>query len=286
MASNLESRLNQLISSIDSSQASEKEILQILQSNSDIDEFDIEVYINNITQYTEERETAMDEISGITKSLEQSAEYNAEEFEQQVKLLLLTEQRLQEIKRKLEILKVQNNNKKREIQITDYYRKYYRAWSSYMFLVFIVLFVNIIPAFLTFYGYTRLLINVIFGAVSIVILYLYASDLFRRDKRIFDEYDWHFDPNNVDVTTFTSSTQPEPSSAMISADATSCSVSKYNTNIAAVASSIEESGGIIQCPEGKIYDDKIYKCIPENSNIDDDIEGFESTNNFKTFLIE
>ena len=254
MASNLENRLNELIASIDSSQASEKEILQILQSNSNINEFDIETYINNISKFTEERKLTMREIYDVTRSLEKSAEYNSEEYEQQVKLLLLTEQKLQDLKRKIEILKSDSENKNRNLQITNYYRKYYRAWSTYMSIVFIVVLINVILAYITYLGYMPILVNVILAAVSIMILHLFSSDLYRRDKRIFDEYDWKFDPNDVNITTYTSSEQPIPAEEEVLTE------NRCSANMAAIASSIEESGGIIQCPEGKIYDEKLYKC--------------------------
>lgn len=277
MATNLENRLNQLIASIDSSQASEQEILTILQSNSNISEFDIETYIDNISKYTSEREINMKEIYDITRNLEKNAEYNSQEYEQQVKLLLITEERLQEIKRKIEILKSDRDNKSRDLQITNYYRKYYRAWSTYMSIVFLVLLINVVLAYVTYLGYMPMLVNVIIAAISIVILRLFSSDLNKRDKRIFDEYDWNFDPNNVDVTTYQSS-EPKPAEEVPKVEA------KCSTNMAAVASSIEESGGIIQCPEGKIYDDKLYKCV---SNVETGpVEGYSNYLDFKSVLME
>lgn len=277
MATNLENRLNQLIASIDSSQASEQEILTILQSNSNISEFDIETYIDNISKYTSEREINMKEIYDITRNLEKNAEYNSQEYEQQVKLLLITEERLQEIKRKIEILKSDRDNKSRDLQITNYYRKYYRAWSTYMSIVFLVLLINVVLAYVTYLGYMPMLVNVIIAAISIVVLRLFSSDLNKRDKRIFDEYDWNFDPNNVDVTTYQSS-EPKPAEEVPKVE------SKCSANMAAVASSIEESGGIIQCPEGKIYDDKLYKCV---SSVETGaVEGYSNYLDFKSVLIE
>jgi hypothetical protein len=279
MASNLENRLNELIASIDSSQASEKEILQVLQSNSNINEFDIETYINNISKFTEERKSTMREIYDVTRSLEKSTEYNSQEYEQQVKLLLLTEQKLQDLKRKIEILKSDSENKNRNLQITNYYRKYYRAWSTYMSIVFIVVLINVILAYITYLGYMPILVNVILAAVSIMILHLFSSDLYRRDKRIFDEYDWKFDPNDVNITTYTSSEQPIPAEEEVLTE------NKCSANMAAIASSIEESGGIIQCPEGKIYDEKLYKCV-QSTEVEEPVEGYSNYLNHKTVLME
>lgn len=277
MANNLENRLNQLIASINNSQASEEEILTILQSNTNISEFDIETYIDNISKYTSERENNMREIYDVTRTLEKNAEYNSQEYVQQVKLLLITEERLQEIKRKIEILKSDRNNKSRDLQITNYYRKYYRAWSMYMFIVFLVLLINVILAYITYLGYMPVLVNVIIAAISVIVLRLFSSDLNRRDKRTFDEYDWNFDPNNVNVTTYQSS-EPKPAEEVPKVEA------KCSANMAAVASSIEESGGIIQCTEGKIYDDKLYKCVPIVET--GPVEGYSNYSCFKSVLIE
>ena len=55
--------------------------------------------------------------------------------------------------------------------------------------------------------------------------------------------------------------------------------------MAAIASSIEESGGIIQCPEGKTYDEKLYKCV-QSTETDQTVEGYSNYLNHKTFLME
>lgn len=252
----LQQKLEQLISEVNNSQLSESEIITILESNTNISEFDLEMYIENITKYTNEREDLIKEIYDISRDLEEDAEYNAEEFEQQVKLLLLSEQRLRETKLKLKILNDYEKNRSRDVETTSYYRKYYRAWSTFLGTLFFVLLINIGILYVAYKGWIPSFIPVIIIAISLFYLWIVASDLRRRDKLIFDEYDWGFDPNNVKVTTYKSD-DPEPVAATEEeAGQQTCS--------STTASSIEDSGGSIICEPGKIYDAALFKCVTPN----------------------
>lgn len=277
----LENRLTTLINSVNQSQISENEILNTLQSNTNISELDIEMYINSIDKYSAERETQMNEINEVTITLENNAEYNAEEYEQQIKLLLMTEQRLRDIKLKLEVLRTNKLNKAKQVSISTYYQKYYRAWSGFMGIFFLLLVINIIFIYLVYKEYLPSIVVPFIVAISIVALILLSSDLRKRSKIIFDEYDWYFDPNNVNLTTFTSS-EPE---AATEEEATA------RTCASTIAASIEESGGTIQCEEGKIYDTSLYKCVikPEENNDENtqnNVEAFSNHLECKSINIE
>ena len=254
----LENKLADLINEVNNSQLSEEEILTILQSNTDISEFDLDVYIQNITSYTEERKKIMKEIYDMTRNLETEAEYNIEEYEQQVKLLVLSEQRLRETKLKLQILKDYEINKNRQVNNISYYRKYYRAWSGYMGTFVVVLVVNVLLFYLSYLGWIPSFIPAAIVAVSMFYLYLISWDLRKRDKLIFDEYDWGFDPNNVKLDKYKSSEEPPV--------AVETSSSSTSTCASVAASSIEESGGTIICPPGYIYNESSFKCVNVTNN--------------------
>lgn len=275
----LENRLITLIDSVNTSQNNEKEILNILEGNNNISEMDIEMYINNLDNYSEERRNYMTELSGIVTRLEQSAEYNAEEYEQQVKVLLISEQRLEELKGKIKVIQDDRLNKQKQVRISTYYQKYYRAWSGFMGIFFLIVFINIIFIYLSYKQYIPSIIIPFILAISIVVLILLSSDLRKRDNQIFDEYNWNFDPNNVKVTTFTSS-EPE---------AATQEETTARTCASTIAASIEESGGTIQCEEGKVYDANLFKCVitpNDNTNTETTVEPFSNNSEFKTVNIE
>ena len=275
----LENRLITLIDSVNASQNNEKEILNILEGNNNISEMDIEMYINNLDNYSEERRNYMTELSGIVTRLEQSAEYNAEEYEQQVKVLLISEQRLEELKGKIKVIQDDRLNKQKQVRISTYYQKYYRAWSGFMGIFFLIVFINIIFIYLSYKQYIPSIIIPFILAISIVVLILLSSDLRKRDNQIFDEYNWNFDPNNVKVTTFTSS-EPE---------AATQEETTARTCASTIAASIEESGGTIQCEEGKVYDANLFKCVitpNDNTNTETTVEPFSNNSEFKTVNIE
>ena len=255
----LQQKLEQLIAQVNNSQLSESEIITILQSNTNISEFDLEMYIENITKYTNEREDLIKEIYDISRSLEEDAEYNAAEFEQQVKLLLISEQRLRETKLKLKILSEYEQNRSREVQTTGYYRKYYRAWSAFLGTLFFIILINIGILYLSYKQWIPSFIPVIIIALSLFYLWIIAADLRKRDKLIFDEYDWGFDPNKVKLNTYKSDdSEPVAASEEETSGQQTCSTT--------TASSIEESGGSIICETGKIYDAALFKCITPNES--------------------
>ncbi len=280
--SSLEGKLSTLISAIKQSQTSEKEVIDMLQSDTNINEFDIEKYLSNIDAYTEDRQENMRKVYELTLSLEEKTKNNLDEaktsvneFDKQIKLLSINEQRLTEIKDKIDAFKELKSNKSRSILMSDYYRKYYRAWSGYMGLLFFVLLFNIIIGYLVFKGFIPNIVIPIILPISIVILILFSSDLRKRDHIIFDEYKWNFNSNNVKLDK-----PPEPEPAPIVSSNNKCAI---------VASSIKESGGTIQCEEGKIYDEALFKCVekPEETESNKkEVEGFSMHSAFKTYQIE
>lgn len=284
--SSLEEKLSTLITAIKNSQTSEEEVIDMLQSNTNINEYDIETYLNNIDIYTEERQENMKKIYELTQSLEseKSLELSEEkmqekidEYEKQAQLLAINERRLNELKQKTEIFQKQKKNKSRNVLIKDYYRKYYRAWSGYMGLFFCVLLVNVIFSFLVHKQYLPSWILAIVLPISILILILFSHDLRKRNNLVFDEYDWDFNPNDVKLDKYSSSDEP------VAATEEESTASKC----AAVAASIKESGGTIQCGEGKVYDEALFKCVDKPTDDDkNSVEGYSNYTAYKSILVE
>lgn len=272
----LEDRLSELITDVNTSQFTEQELMDSLL-DSGIEESEINNYIESIDKLINERETMMNEIYEITRSLEETAIYNAKEYEQQIQLLIITEQNIEEIRQKIIAIKDEKYTKESQVKITTYYQKYYRAWSVYMKLLCFVVLVNIVVVYLTFKGYLPMLVIPILLGISIVGSFVLSSDIRKRDKLIFDEYDWKFDPNNVEMDDFRTGADyvPEPvTSSEMEVGARTCA--------ATVAASIEESGGIIQCEEGKEYDDTLFKCVVKPIASEGEVEGFENHLECKT----
>ena len=295
--SSLERKLSTLITAIKTSQTSEKEVIDMLQSNTNINEYDIETYLDNIDSYTEQRQENMKKIYDLTLSLESvksvetakslelsqnMTQSQIEDYKKQAQLLSINEQRLTELKQKLEVFNTQKKNKSRSILIKDYYRKYYRAWSGYMGLFFCILLVNIIISYVVHKQFIPSWILAIVIPISIFVLLLFSSDLRKRNSHIFDEYDWDFDPNEVKLDKYDGEENTEP----VAASEEEVSASKC----AAVAASIKESGGTIQCQEGKVYDETLFKCIdkPKTNEKDDegDVEGYTNYTEYQSIRVE
>ena len=275
----LEDRLDSLIDSMKNSQLSERTVLLQLEDQSGMSEFDIENYLNDITAHINVRRDTMKEIYDLTRNLEKSAMENDDQYREQIKLLELSEENLNDLRARVEELHEIHEDKKRNVEITTYYQKYYRAWSGYMMMVFIVLLVNIMVALLVNRGYVPPLILVILSSISGFFLFYISGDLRRRDTSIFDEYRWNNNPNSLPASDYSSSAivTNEPEQVQEQSVTSKCSAS--------FAATLEESGGTIQCTSGKIYDAKLMKCVmkPEES---DEVENFIESMSYKTVQIE
>ena len=277
----LEDRLDSLIDSMKNSQLSERTILLQLEDQSRMSEFDVESYLNDITTHINVRRDTMKEIYDLTRNLEKSAVENEEQYQEQIKLLELSEENLNDLRARVEELHEIHADKKRNVEITTYYQKYYRAWSGFMMMVFIVLLINIVVALLVNRGYVPSLILVILSSISGFFLFYISGDLRRRDTSIFDEYRWNNNPNSLPTSDYSSSSivtnEPEQAQVQVQSATSKCSAS--------FAATLEESGGTIQCTSGKIYDATLMKCVmkPEESG---EVENFVESMSYKTFQIE
>jgi hypothetical protein len=277
----LEGRLDDLIDIINASQLSEQEILQQLQmiENTDTDRY--KIFMNQLETLSQERKGNMKEIYDLTRSLETSAEYNSQQYEQQVQLLILTDEKLNDIKEQIQSVQDEKVNKQSQVKVSSYYHKYYRAWSGYMAISFFIVVLNIVFLYLARNEYIPAVIIPFVVALSLITLIMLAVDIRRRDNIIFDEYDWNFNSNTVKLDQYVSSSNP------ISSNPTPAASDELTKTCAAtVAASIEESGGTIQCEEGKIYDTALFKCVVTPGETEGNVEGFQVPIECKTVNIE
>lgn len=268
-------RLSELIIDINASQESEKEILRIMQNNGDISTYDVDVYLSQIKTYTTERQESMKKMFKLMKEVDAVVYI---EFDSQVQLIILREKQMEDVKKTLKVLNDNKRDSEKQSQITTYYSKYYHAWSEYMGMFFLIFVCNVLVFYLSYISFLPSIIPVFILASSVVYLYIISVDLRHRDTRVFDEYNWKFDPNEVKVDEYNSDlTSLKGGEPVTAVSAEKCS--------ADVAASIAESGGTIQCAEGKIYDDKLFKCVikPES---DGDVEGFSNYMDCKTVHME
>ena len=93
---------------------------------SKMSEFDVESYLNDITTHINVRRDTMKEIYDLTRNLEKSAVENEEQYQEQIKLLELSEENLNDLRARVEELHEIHADKKRNVEITTYYQKYYR----------------------------------------------------------------------------------------------------------------------------------------------------------------
>ena len=139
--------------------------------------------------------------SGVTV-LNKSATAVAEEYENSRKILSdFAGEQLTEATANAEELISANNGKKRMIELNTYYGKRFNAQAGVVKLFIYTCVPVLILAILANAG---LIPTTIAGFIIVIIIvtgliYIYAavSDINRRSKMNFDEYEWEFDPSRV-----------------------------------------------------------------------------------------
>ena len=100
-------------------------------------------------------------------------------------------------------------HKKSELNTSNYYKKYYQAWSRYMFWFFFIVLINVvfIVCYSRFYPYMSESIRSIMAIITPIILVLsimysllWSADIRQRNQKNFDEYTWEFRDTNPTIT--------------------------------------------------------------------------------------
>lgn len=274
-------RLLNLIEMLKLSQNLESEILGMFKNNNSLTTTEIESYTIQIKQYTQERRDNMKLLFEIIKIFDETDEELYDTYSSDVQLIILREKQMEDTKKTIKELSEERMNMERKSDITTYYLKYYRAWSEYMGMFFLVALINITIMYGSYIGYVPEIIPVVLLACSCIYLYILSVDLHRRDKNVFDEYEWSFDPNNVKLHEY-HDTDAENVKPLTSEEINNLTAEKCNATIAA---SIQESGGTIQCQSGKVYDEKLFKCVIKPKE-EGPVEAFTAMSDCKTVHME
>lgn len=159
----------------------------------------------------------MKEINNVKKSLYQNLNNTYKETQEdvardrvelvnQMVTAGIIDNELENAKNSYDSIKENKNNKLRMIEINNYFGSRYKAYSNLMKQVIYFCVPILILAFLTKKGLmpTKIagaLVSLII-AVGIIVLGRHIYDLGMRDNMNFDEYNWYFNPDNVQVDNY------------------------------------------------------------------------------------
>jgi len=135
-------------------------------------------------------------------------------LQEQSQAVNIVEQELNESKKKLHLLEDEKYNKLRLVEINTYYGKSYNAQAAIMKIIVAVCIPVLILAILSnnqiipkiWYGLLASIV-IIIGVVLIGYIML---NLYNRSKTNFDEYEWKFNPGDIQPSGTTSSNTSSP----------------------------------------------------------------------------
>lgn len=122
----------------------------------------------------------------------------------QMTLIDVVQQQLDSLRRQVGNINAEKTGKERMIEINTYYGKKYMAQKELMQMIILTCVPLLILALLAKFGTLgRQVASVLGGIILVIGLYYIIRkiiDISSRNKLVFDEYDWSFDPANLKPT--------------------------------------------------------------------------------------
>lgn len=241
---NIQQNNEQILNDIQSLQQMEQQLFNSLESNPNMTTEQQQKIVEKMNQLSNMRINLYQTLRGVNNYFEQALNTSVGALEQQAVAIGIVESELNKAKKRLELLEEEKNNKIRLVEINAYYGDKYAEHSQLMKIIILTLLPILIMAFLNNKG---LLPNFIYRFLLVIVAFVggyffwrkFAS-IIMRDNMNYQEYSWAFDPNNVNTSTSTTSSNPWESDININ----------YGTCI-----------GNECCSEGLTYDNTTNKCV-------------------------
>ncbi len=242
---NIQENNEQLLNDIQSLQQMEQQLFNSLESNTSLSSEEQTKIVEKMNQLSNMRVNLYKTLSGVNNYFDNALNTSISTLKEQAIAIQIVESELNKSKKRLELLEEEKNNKIRLVEINTYFGDKYAEHSQLMKIIIFTLVPIIILAFLNNKG---LLPNVIYYGLLIIIALIggyffwnrYAS-IIMRDNMNYQEYDWSFNPNDINTGTTSSSSTSDPWG----------NAKDYGTCI-----------GDACCSNGLTYDDSLNQCVP------------------------
>jgi hypothetical protein len=207
----LQERNQQVLSNISQLQKQEKELYNSLDDVR-LSKDEKQQIIQKINEISQMRMNLYAGLKDMYSYYHKNASSSKDALQQSMVAIDILEDELNESKSRLNLIEEQRHNKLRLVQINNYYGKRYNAYSNLMKTIVVICIPIVILAALSNAGILpsniyKLLASIIL-IVGAVIIGLQIIDLSNRSSMNWDEYNWHFDKDNV-VTETTEDTESE-----------------------------------------------------------------------------
>lgn len=203
----LEEKHNSTIQNIENLQELEKYMFQNLQKLSPDNSqsaLEQEAVINKINELKNIRTGLMQQLSSTYQEKQQELNSEREDLSDKIAQVGIVENELDKARHNIGVLKNEKNNKLRMVQLYEYQRKRYQAYSDVVKIVIygclailgftLIMKYNFIP-FVPSHIFSLLIVLSI--VVTVVLIIRKVLDIQSRNNMNFDQYDFYFDPNSV-----------------------------------------------------------------------------------------
>jgi hypothetical protein len=259
---NISQNNEQILNDIQSLQQMEQQLFKSLETNTNLTSQQKQQIIEKMNQLSNMRINLYQTLSGVNDFFKNALTTSVGTLKEQTVAISIIESELNKAKRRLQALETEKNNKIRLVEINDYYKDKYAEHSQLMKIIIFTLVPIIILAVLNNKG---ILPNTIYYILVVIISiiggYFFWStfaSIIMRDNMNYQEYAWSFNPNSVNTTSTTSSTDPW-------------------LNKTAGITCVGETC----CSDAMTYDSSLNKCV-EPSNV----ESFLTESNINDILVK
>jgi membrane-associated HD superfamily phosphohydrolase len=212
---NVQQNNEQILNDIQSLQQIEQQMFNNLESNPNLTSEQQQSIIEKMNQISNMRINLYQTLSGVNNYYQSALNSSVGTLQEQTLAIGIVESELNNSKERLNRLEQEKNNKIRLVEINTYYGDKYTEHTQLMKIVIFALIPIIIISFL----YTKGILPKIVYLILIVIISLICAYFFwkkfasiiMRDNMNYQEYNYPFNPSNIN-TTNTSSSDPWQSS--------------------------------------------------------------------------
>ena len=254
----------QTLQSIQQLQEMEKNLytqLEYISANSG-NAVEQEKIIKRINELSQMRMNMFGTLANTYETMLNSVSQTRVDLVDQLTVVGVVENELNNAKQNLNKLQDAKNNKLRMVEINTYYGRRYQSHTNIMKLIIAITIPLLILAILNKKQLLpKNIINIIAMIVLVVgtfLLIRHIYDLYRRDNMNYDEYNWDFNPKNMDPTVY------EYDKEQLKGTKIESELSKATQNLA------DNIGlgciGASCCSSGMTYDETKNKCI-ENTEL-------------------
>ena len=200
----------QILNDIQALQQMEQQLFNNLETNSTLTPEQQQQIIQKMNQLSNMRINLYQTLSDVNSFFQSALSSSVGTLQEQTIAIGIVESELNRSKGRLDILTDDKNNKIRLVEINDYYGDKYAEHSQLMKIIIFTLIPIIILAVLnkkdilpnSFYY----ILIVIISAISAFFFWRRYASIIMRDNMNYQEYNFHFDPNDAPTGTSSGST--------------------------------------------------------------------------------